>query len=457
MQSYPTIAAIATPAAAGGIGIVRISGENSLRIAAQIFKPVKKDVNLTESKGYRAYFGKVYDNNDLIDEAICLVFRAGHSYTGEDTAEISCHGGMFVTQQVLRAALGAGAVPAEAGEFTKRAFLNGRIDLAESEAVMSLIGASGKQAASAALNTLDGLLSREISEIAQSIVSVCAGLAAWVDYPDEDIADTSDETLLPVFENAKKRLEDIIRRFDCGKVLTQGIDTVIVGKPNVGKSTLMNMLSGCERSIVTDIAGTTRDVVEESVKIGELILHLADTAGIHQTDNVIENIGVDRARQRFERAALVLAVFDSAKPLSDDDMEILRGCKGKLTVAVVNKADLPTEADINIIERYVDETVRISAATGEGTEDLEAAVSRLLSTDLFDPSSACLANERQRACCVRAIAALDEAIAALFAGVTLDAVTVCAEGAVDALLELTGQKAKAAIVDEVFSRFCVGK
>ncbi len=451
-----TIAAIATPNAPGGIGIVRISGENALEIASRIFRPVSGKA-LTESKGYRAYFGDVYDNNEKIDEAVCLVFRAPSSYTGEDTAEISCHGGLYLTKRVLRAALDAGAIPAEAGEFTKRAFLNGKLDLAAAESVMSLIGASGKQAATAALNTLDGNLSREIRKCADDIIGICASLAAWVDYPDEDIEDTEAGDMLPIFEKTKSALADIIRRYDCGRAVTDGIDAVIVGKPNVGKSTLMNMLTGFERSIVTDIAGTTRDVVEEKIVLGEIIMRVADTAGIRETENIVENIGVNLAKRRLERAELVLAVFDSSVPLNSDDLDIIEQCRGKKAIALLNKSDLPMTADRKIIDDNFPFTVELSASTGEGRDALENAVSSIFRTNEFDPNSACLTSERQRLCCVNAINHIDEAIAALNMGVTLDAVNVCADCAIDALLELTGDRATSAVVDEVFSRFCVGK
>lgn len=451
-----TIAAIATPNAPGGIGIVRISGEDAVEIASKIFRPVSGKL-LCESKGYCAHFGDVYDNNEKIDEAVCLVFRAPRSYTGEDTAEISCHGGLYITKRVLRAALDAGAFPAEAGEFTKRAFLNGKLDLAAAESVMSLIGASGKQAASAALNTLDGNLSREIRKCADDIIGVCASLAAWVDYPDDDIEETGAADMLPIFEKTKSALADIIRRYDCGRAVTNGIDAVIVGKPNVGKSTLMNMLTGFERSIVTDIAGTTRDVVEEKIVLGEIIMRVADTAGIRETENIVENIGVNLAKRRLERAELVLAVFDGSEPINSDDLDIIEQCRDKKAIALLNKSDLPMTADRKIIDEAFPYTVELSASTGEGRDALEKAVRSVFRTNEFDPNSTCLTSERQRQCCVNALNHIDEAISALNMGVTLDAVNVCADCAIDALLELTGDKATSAVVDEVFSRFCVGK
>lgn len=451
-----TIAAIATPNAPGGIGIVRISGENAVEIASKIFVPISGKP-LTQSKGYCAHFGNVYDNNEKIDEAVCLVFRAPKSYTGEDVAEISCHGGLYVTKRVLRAALEAGALPAQAGEFTKRAFINGKIDLAAAESVMALIGASGKQAAAAALNTLDGNLSREIRKCADKIIGVCASLSAWVDYPDEDIEEINSEDMLSVFVEVHNSLTEIIHRYDCGRAVTDGVDAVIVGKPNVGKSTLMNMLTGFERSIVTNIAGTTRDVVEEKIVLGEIVMRIADTAGIRETENIVENIGVNLAKRRLERAELVLAVFDGSRPLNDDDSDIICQCKNKRVVALLNKADLPLAADRQLIDSSFDFVVELSASTGEGREELENSIRKIFSTDEFDPAAACLTSERQRQCCVNALSNIDEAIEALKEGITFDAVNVCADCAIDALLELTGEKATSAVVDEVFSRFCVGK
>lgn len=456
MDINGTIAAIATPAAAGGIGIVRISGEASTKIAQKIFMPVR-ETDLTKSKGYRAYFGKVVEDGEEIDEAVCLVFRAPHSYTGEDVVEISCHGGLYITQRVLQAAISAGARIAEPGEFTKRAFLGGKMDLSAAEAVMSMVSAQGEQAAKAALNALDGALSRKIHDAAQKVISAAAGMAAWVDYPDEDIEEVHFENLRVTFSEVKVELEGLLSRFDAGKAVTEGVDTVIVGRPNVGKSTLMNLLSGTEKSIVTQIPGTTRDIVEQTVRLSNIVLHLSDTAGIRETDNPVEQIGVERARQKLERAVLVLAVFDGAEPLTQEDRELLSDCRGKLCLAVLNKADMGSVTSEEEIAQYIPQVVRISAKEGGGYETLCDAVSKLLGTDAFDPSSAMLANSRQKDCCVRAVRWLDEALGAIDSGMTMDAVNVCADSCIEALLELTGEKAGEAVVNEVFSKFCVGK
>lgn len=455
-MSNQTIAAISTPNAPGGIGIIRISGDNAIDIAAKIFVPISGK-NLTKSKGYQAHFGDIVYDGKKLDEGICLVFRAPHSYTGENVAEINCHGGLFLTKQILRAILENGAVPAKPGEFTKRAFLNGKMDLASSESVMALIGANSKQAAAAALNTLEGNLSKKINECCNKIVSVCASLVAWVDYPDEDIEEITVEEMKTTFSQVADELEKIVKNYDNGKALTQGVDTVIVGKPNVGKSAIMNLLAGYQRSIVTDIAGTTRDVVEESIVIDDILLKIADTAGIRDTENAVETIGVDLAKKRLERASLVLAVFDSSEPLSPEDFQIVEDSKDKKRVALLNKSDLPCVADIEKIKSDFDCVVELSALTGEGSDELEKALSKVLLSEDFSTDFACLTGERQRLCCTRAIDHLKEAIDGLNTAVTLDAINVCADCAVQSLLELTGETAQSAVVDEIFSRFCVGK
>ncbi len=451
-----TIAAVSTPLAAGGIGVIRISGENASLIADKVFKATSGKA-LSELKGYRAAHGKVYMNGQVIDEAVALVYRAPKSYTGEDTVEISCHGGVYVTKQVLRAVLEAGARPAEAGEFTKRAFLNGKLDLSEAEAVMGLIGAQGEGGMRAALTALDGALSRKIGELCSVLVSSAANMAAWVDYPDDEIPELDFDFLHENLISVKKQLTVLLDKFDAGKAITTGVETAIVGKPNVGKSALMNMLSGFSRSIVTDIAGTTRDVVEETVRVGSVILRLADTAGIRESDDVVESIGVDLAKTKIERATLILAVFDGSSALDNSDKEILDLCKDRDVIGIINKTDLPSQADVEYIKSILKDTVFISAATHEGEEELTEAIEKVLGTDKVDTSQAMLATERQRKNALEAVSAVDEAIEAIEMGITMDAINVCIDNAIDALLSLTGEKAKESVVNEVFAQFCVGK
>lgn len=451
-----TIAAISTGQAAGGIGVVRISGENALSVADRIFKTVS-GIKLEKLSGYKAAFGKVFFEEKCVDEAVALVFKAPKSYTGEDVVEISCHGGLLVTKQVLRAALANGAVPAEAGEFTKRAFLNGKMDLTRAESVMNIISAKSEQAKSAALNTLDGALYKKISEISLSLKKIAAQMAAWVDYPDEEIDDLSDEKLKATLLTAKVELEKLIKSFDVGKIIIEGVETAIVGKPNVGKSTLMNLLSGCEKSIVTSVAGTTRDIVEETVTLGNNVLRLADTAGLHDTEDTVEKIGVDRTRQKLDRASLVLAVFDSSTEVDDEDMEIIKMCNGKNAVAIINKTDLNTKFNAEKINKKFENVVYLSAKDRNGIQELEKAIEKVLGTADFDTSSATLMNERQLACCKAALQSIDEAISALEIGMTRDALNVNIDVAVESLDTLTGEKATESVVNEIFSQFCVGK
>lgn len=451
-----TIAAISTPQNTGGIGVIRVSGDDAIEICTKIFSPVGKK-QLTELKGYNAAYGHIVYEGEKVDECVALVFRAPKSYTGENVVELSCHGGLFVLKRVLRAVLDAGAQPAKAGEFTKRAFLNGKIDLTEAEAVMGIINAQGQQGAKVALNTLDGALSKKIAKLNSELLSAAANMAAWVDYPDDDIDELSNDALLERLVYVKNELNALLSNFDAGSAVTKGVETAIVGKPNVGKSALMNLLSGFSRSIVTDIAGTTRDVVEQTVNLGSVLLHLADTAGIHETQDVVESIGVDRAKEKIERATLILAVFDKSRPLTDADEEILSLCKNKRAVAVLNKSDLELKADIEKIKESIPDCVDLCALSGDGLSSLEEITERLLCVNELDTSDAVLSTERQRRNTVEALCAIDEAIDGINLGMTMDAINVCVDTAIASLLEMTGEKATDAVVNEVFSQFCVGK
>ena len=451
-----TVAAISTANGTGGVGIIRISGENAKEVADNVFVSVSNK-KIKEMNGYTATFGKVYDDGEIIDEAIALVFNAPHSYTGEDVVEISCHGGLYVTKKVLRAVLKNGASPAEAGEFTKRAFLNGRLGLTEAEAVMDIISARGEQSAKAALSCMEGNLRKRINAVRDNLVSIAAHLSAWADYPEEDIPEIDTDNLADSLENCRLKLSSLLKDYDAGKVIREGVDTVIAGKPNVGKSTLMNLLSGCERSIVTNVPGTTRDIIEETVMLGEIPLNLSDTAGIHSTDDPVETIGVKRAKDRVKNAGLVLAVFDSSKALSDDDKELIELLENAPALAVIYKTDLKTEMDIEYIKSKVKHIVFISAKNGQGTEELEKEVADIVGTSNLDASQGILATERQRSAAESALKSVNEAIETVRLGITLDAVTVVVEDAINSLLELTGERTTEAVVDKVFHQFCVGK
>lgn len=451
-----TIAAISTGRAPGGIGVVRISGEDAINIGDKIFSSFggKK---LCEIDGYSALYGKAHDSESDIDTVVALLFRAPKSYTGENVVEISCHGGLFVTDKVLKAAFEAGAVPAEAGEFTKRAFLNGKMDLTSAESVMNVISAQGEQAEKIALGVLEGRLFKEIKGITDKLVYDLALLSAWVDYPYEEIEDLSANNLQEHIEYSIDSLEKLINDFSKGQIIMEGVDTAIVGCPNVGKSTLMNLLSGTEKSIVTEIAGTTRDIVEDTVNIGGITLRLADTAGVRETEDIVESIGVDRAVKRLSNAELVLAVFDASRELNDSDRRLIELCKGKKAIGIINKTDLDKNHLNGEIEKNFSQTVFISAKNGTGKEELANAVEILLGTADFDTSAVAVVNERQCECCKKALEALKDAENALTLGLTMDAVTVCLDSAIENLMILTGEKATELVVNEIFAQFCVGK
>lgn len=456
MQLDP-IAAISTAQGQGGIGVIRVSGEGAISIVDKVFRSVSgKD--LAETPGYTARFGKIYDQGEELDEAVVLVFRAPHSYTGEDVVEISCHGGLYITKRVLRTVLAAGAQPAGPGEFTKRAFLNGKIDLIKAESVMKIIEATGKSAARAAVAVNDGAVSRKIAEVTESLIDLSARLAVWADYPDDADFDADFDYIKEILSQAKARLDLLLKNYDAGKVLINGVNTAIVGAPNVGKSTLMNMLVGSERSIVTSIPGTTRDIIEESVTLGDITLRICDTAGIHTTKDPVEAIGVDRARGRLVSADLVIFVLDGSRSLTDGEVDLLNSIKeNKNVLAVVNKSDLNQVLDCNFIKNFVKDVVKTSAKTGVGAEELEKRILKILEVAQVDPSEGILVSERQYFTVKTALESVKEAISALESGLTLDAVTVSINSAIEELLVLTGEKATQVVVDEVFSKFCVGK
>lgn len=456
MSDLSAIAAISTPLGTGGVGIIRISGKNATEIADRIFVSVN-GIKLSSSKGYRAYFGRIFDGETAVDEVVCLVFRAPHSYTGEDVVEINCHGGVVLLKKILRLVLQNGAQAAAPGEFTKRAFLNGKLDLSEAESVMTLISAQGEQGANAAFNQLEGSLSRKIEKSNFSLLSLAAHIAAWVDYPDDEIEELGNNELYSTIYNAHLELCALLSNFDSGMAVTNGVEAAIVGKPNVGKSTLMNLLTGYDRSIVTEIEGTTRDVVEETVNLNGCILRISDTAGMRETGDIVEKLGVERSRKKLERAAIVFAVFDLSKPLSDEDKELIDECKDKNVIPIINKTDLEPRLDVDYIKNKLGSPLFISAKSGDGYNELCDRVAELMGTKNFDTTSAMLVNERQRICCQKASDALKDALEALNLGLTPDAIGVCIDDAIAALLELTGQKASEAVVDEVFKQFCVGK
>lgn len=451
-----TIAAISTAQGQGGIGVIRVSGEQAFTIVDKIFKSVSGK-KIMDIKGYTALFGHIYNNEEVLDEAVVLKYVAPKSFTGENVVEISCHGGMYITKEVLNAVIMAGASLAEPGEFTKRAYLNGKMDLTEAESVMDIISAKSKSAARAALFVKDGALFKKSQQVKQLLLDKAAHLSAWADYPEEDIPEVSEDSIMKAIEESISILEKLLSTYDMGQVVKEGIDTVIAGRPNAGKSTLMNLLVGREKSIVTNIAGTTRDVVEDTVLVGNVMLKLSDTAGIRDTDNEIEKIGVQKTFDKINGAGLVIALFDNNEELNSEDIDLINKIKDMPCIAVINKIDLEDKVDKKYITDNIENVVYISAKQQDNIDELKNMIEKIAGTEDFDPSAGIIANERQRNAIRNAVNSLYEAKESLAMGMTMDAITVSLQETIDYLLELTGEKAGEEIVDSVFHNFCVGK
>lgn len=451
-----TIAAISTAQGQGGIGVIRVSGEQAFTIVDKIFKSVSGK-KIMDIKGYTALFGHIYNNEEVLDEAVVLKYVAPKSFTGENVVEISCHGGMYITKEVLNAVIMAGASLAEPGEFTKRAYLNGKMDLTEAESVMDIISAKSKSAARAALFVKDGALFKKSQQVKQLLLDKAAHLSAWADYPEEDIPEVSEDSIMEAIKESISILEKLLSTYDMGQVVKEGIDTVIAGRPNAGKSTLMNLLVGREKSIVTNIAGTTRDVVEDTVLVGNVMLKLSDTAGIRDTDNEIEKIGVQKTFDKINGAGLVIALFDNNEELNSEDIDLINKIKDMPCIAVINKIDLEDKVDKKYITDNIENVVYISAKQQDNIDELKNMIEKIARTEDFDPSAGIIANERQRNAIRNAVNSLYEAKESLAMGMTMDAITVSLQETIDYLLELTGEKAGEEIVDSVFHNFCVGK
>ena len=459
-----TIAAIATPPGKGGIAVVRLSGPEALSIADRVFAAADRSKTLASTPGYTALFGHFYAQGRRCDQTVALVFRAPKSYTGEDVAELSCHGGTAVVRVLLDACLAAGAQMAAPGEFTRRAFENGKLSLTQAEAVMDLVEAGNAQAAAAAGAAMAGALWNTVRAMTGKLLTLLGHIAAWTDYPEEDVEELSDARLLDTLYMLEKQLADLVAEYDRGAAVRRGIPTVLAGAPNVGKSTLLNLLTGYEKAIVTPIAGTTRDVVEDTVTLDGVTLLLADTAGIHETADPVEKEGVRRSREKLENAALVLAVFDTSRPLTAEEKELATQLSadrkaGRAVLFLLNKSDLaPVWEPAELFDGAPQENLlTLSANDADHRVRLEKAILKLLRLEDFDPDAALLANRRQLTCAREALTAVREALAAREAGLDLDAVGVCVQDALNALYSLTGKNAADAVVDEVFSRFCVGK
>lgn len=453
-MSADTVAAIATPSGAGSVSMIRISGCDAIILADKIFRSASKE-KLQNKQGYTALYGNVFDGDRLIDEAVALVFRAPKSFTGENVVEITVHGGQFVAKQVLDCVLAAGARLADAGEFSKRAFMNGKLDLTRAESITEIIAANSRQTLALANAAHSGKTAQSINEVKELLLLAASDLAALSDYPDDDIPGLSEENVQNTLSKAQTKLCKMIKDFDCGQMLRSGIVTAIAGSPNAGKSTLMNALAGNECSIVTSLAGTTRDVIEETVRVGDVQLRLCDTAGLREALDEVEQIGVERALQKIEQAQLVLGVFDASSELLDYDRKLIEMMKQKPSVAVINKIDLKENPDVSAFKGL--SVVQICAKDNKGIDALSDAILKTVGADRLDPDTAVLISTRQKDCALRASEALGDALSAFESGTTADAAGVCVDDALAALLELTGERVTVAVTDEVFKRFCVGK
>jgi len=459
------IAAISTGAVATAIGIVRVSGQGCFALCDKVFRAMNGRA-FSDNPARNMIYGDMLDSQGrVIDRGLAVRFPGPHSYTGEDSAEFHCHGSPVVLRELLEALFSAGARQAKAGEFTRRAFLNGQLDLTQAEAVIDLIDAETAAAARNAAAQLDGGLRRVLEPIQDALLEVSSRFYAVVDYPDEDIEDIQPEQISQALQTANESLSRLLATCQRGKVLKSGVRTAIVGRPNAGKSSLLNALAGYDRAIVTDIPGTTRDTVEESVLCGGTLLRLIDTAGIRETEDTVERIGVERSRAAMESADLVLAVVDGSVPVSEADMPfLLSAARQSRWILIWSKADItPADAFLDFPMPLSMEyhspaaVVQLSSITGEGLDKLESAVADLFPAGGGTESGTLLTDQRQEEAAMRARDAVGRAAEALADGLTPDAVLTDVEEALDALGELTGRTAKEEIVSRIFQRFCVGK
>lgn len=437
-----TIAAIATANATGAVSIIRISGEEAILIASEL---INKD--LSKKEGYTITFGTVQEDNEVVDEVLVSIFRAPKSYTGEDVVEIGCHGGLFITRKILSLCLGKGARLARRGEFTERAFLNGKMDLSQAEGVNDLINATDEVNAKSAMHSLKGSVSKILKPLEEDLTQIISNIEVNIDYPEyDDVHQLTENEILP---KAKTWLKDIQKLIDEAKKavnIREGIDTVILGRPNVGKSSLLNALLEEDKAIVTDIAGTTRDIVEGTVRLDGITLNLIDTAGIHESNDIVEKIGIDKSLQALEKAELVIVVIDGSEALTDEDHKLLEMTKNKNRIVVYNKNDKAIQHD----------GISISAINGD-VEALTNAIKEKYEKELYLASSDTLNNERQIGLAIQAEQSMKNAIRTLEDGMELDLVTIDLENAWTSLKEITGKAGKEDLLDEIFSRFCLGK
>ena len=453
---FDTIAAISTPKGEGGIGIIRISGDKSFEILSKIFntKNPNKDLGF-----YKFNYGFIHDKGKIIDEVMIVRMKAPKTYTCEDVVEINCHGGYFVTEKVLELVLKNGARHAEKGEFTKRAFMNGRIDLSQAEAVMDLIHGKTEKSISLSIDQLRGDLKNKINNFKKSLLDVTAHVNVVLDYPEEGIDDPLPENLRKNLEKVYEEANLLIESYDKGKKIKEGIKTVIVGKPNVGKSTLLNSLLREERAIVTHIPGTTRDIIEEIINIKGIPLVLTDTAGIRKTDDIVENIGVEKSKQLIEKADLILLVLDASEKLEKEDMEVIEKIKenNKKTIVLLNKIDLERKLDLSSYN--LENIVEISAKDNIGIEEMEDKIySYIVEEDVENTSEKLIiTNIRHKTALEKTKEAVKNIFETIDTGMPMDLISVDLKEALDSLSEITGEISSEDILEHIFGNFCVGK
>ncbi len=460
-----TIAAVSTAFGKGGIAVIRISGDNAIGVAEKMFFP-RSGRNLFEIKSNFATYGEIRSDGSKLDDGVAVVYRAPKSFTGEDTVEISCHGGILLTERVLKTAFTCGATPAGPGEFTQRAFLNGKLDLTEAEAVIGLIDAENEQRLKLCASHTSGVLRRRIDELREKITQLLSSVYVSLDYPEEDLEEVTDDEFRAALCSICAELEKTCATYREGKAVSEGIKTVLLGKPNAGKSSLLNALMGEERAIVTEIPGTTRDIIEESVAVGKIILRLSDTAGLRESDDRVESIGIARALDKAKDSDLLIAIFDGSRPLDSEDelvISALRGhvSDGRTAVCVINKTDAVPALDREKLSSLLPSGVgvmEISASLGKGIETLKNAVSDLFVSEYTDYTSvAVVANARQFSALSRALEAVRRCISAFDGGFGSDICSLDLEEAAADLCEADGRAVGEEIVDKIFHNFCVGK
>lgn len=454
-----TIAAIATAMSNSGIGIVRISGDEALEVADRIFRPKKGSRKVSDMETHTIHYGYVVDGEEVVDEVMLLIMKAPRSYTCEDTIEIDCHGGVLVMKKILETVLKYGARPAEPGEFTKRAFLNGRIDLSQAESVIDVINAQNELALKSSVSQLQGAVLEKIKNIRAVVLHEIAFIESALDDPEHVSLDGYPEQLHGIMSDAHAKVKKLLDSSDNGKMLKEGINTAIVGKPNAGKSSLLNILVGEERAIVTEIAGTTRDILQEQIQIGGIGLNVIDTAGIRDTEDIVEKIGVNKSREYIEKADLIIYVVDSSTELDENDQEIIEAIQDKKAIVLLNKSDLDTKTDATVLEKRLNKPIlSISAKNNTGIHELEKLIEEIFfSGKLSFNDEVYITNIRQKNALAEAESSLKMVLQSIDDGMPEDFFTIDMMNAYEVLGTIIGESVGEDLVNEIFSKFCMGK